>query len=231
MPALFVTDVPTHGARVKDEGEEYYLRNRDGSMKKFLDHTQNRNFTSPRPMPRTGGNSEAMEQLEKHRGSMNLFMDEKRNMKYASPRRPPRCPGAEAQEQYARAQGSMSSIMAGHGGKDPRNRNQHAGRGVPAEAKSNAYASKGLGTKKLFETYGRVTPRPPSQARVKPEAEEIANASKGMATKTLFHSYGKMAVPMPKQCKAVPDESRAMHTMGQGGRAKKLLSMDPPSGR
>lgn len=225
MPTVFVPDVPACGARVKEEGDEYYKRNRDGHMKNYLDQTKNKNFVSPRPRPRTGGNTEAMEQMEKHRGSINNFMDQKKNMNYMSARPPPRCNTPEAKAQYERAKGCMTECLSGHGGHDPRNRSMIQPRGVTPEAQHIAKANKGLGTKKLFTTYGKVTPRPPPMARVKPEAEQNSNNNKGLATKSLFYNYGQQSCPAVRQSKAISDEASEAAKLGQGGRARSLLMM------
>ncbi|XP_064645232.1 uncharacterized protein LOC135498758 isoform X2 [Lineus longissimus] len=214
--------------RVKAEAEMYYVRNQ-GSLGSVLDHSKNKTYASPRPVPKCP-TSEAQEQYEKHKGKMNLFMDQAKNKGYNSARPVPRCPSAEATEQYEKHKGCMSSMIGS--GAEYKGRVQDrvlAPRAVRPEAQGIAKMNKGLATKNLFQNYGKLPQSSRPIPRIKPEADDNMKKNKGCMD-NLLGNYGKLP-QSARPAERVKPEASGNAALNRGGRAKMMLSMAPPSHR
>ncbi|XP_074661962.1 uncharacterized protein LOC141914617 [Tubulanus polymorphus] len=224
MP-LFVSDFGPSAPRVKPEADIYYKRNQ-GSLKKWFDQNANKQYNSPRPVPKCPSPA-AKQQYEKHRGQMNTWLDQSKNRDYNSPRPQPRCPTPAAKDQYNKHQGCMSDLLTGY----PSQANTiiiHP-RAVKPEAQSNANAHKGNQTKSLFTSYGRLPLSARPVPKIKPEADGNYRKNRGYTT-TLFNEYGRLPLSARPAPKVKPEASNNAE-LDRGGRMSKMLTMAPPSGR
>ncbi|XP_064645233.1 uncharacterized protein LOC135498758 isoform X3 [Lineus longissimus] len=214
--------------RVKAEAEMYYVRNQ-GSLGSVLDHSKNKTYASPRPVPKCP-TSEAQEQYEKHKGKMGLFLNHSNNKGYNSARPAPRCPTPEAKAQYEKHRGCMSSMIGS--GAEYKGRVQDrvlAPRAVRPEAQGIAKMNKGLATKNLFQNYGKLPQSSRPIPRIKPEADDNMKKNKGCMD-NLLGNYGKLP-QSARPAERVKPEASGNAALNRGGRAKMMLSMAPPSHR
>lgn len=205
------------------QADENRKRNR-GSLQ--LEHSGG--YTSPRPGVRTGGSSQALENLIRARGTLGGLLEQKQNAGYSSPRPKMRVPSAEGKDLAEKGQGQQMGPVLDVDG----NRFYYSAREarVPSpRGKENLRRSWGGDMGSLLQTEanrGYSSPRPAPRGPPG-TGRDIANRGQRGSVTTLLGggrdggTAAAAATPRPAPRQPTPD-AEANATKGRGSMARTL---------